>query len=194
MLCHPNSTEWIQTNHVGDYILAHLRQLLEKSVRAKLRSGCPCPSLPNNITATPVIDPNMVTIFTKYGKDPKKGVDRALSKCQDRLLDISGPLTRIMDLAETAKIEHTQVDPATLSNWAQRATCLLGDANTSISQERRKTFLLKMYPKLCNLSNQEKGQSVNGLLFGDSFLKEMGKYVTVFNTIDKAQYSLKKIF
>ncbi|KAJ1176494.1 hypothetical protein NDU88_001772 [Pleurodeles waltl] len=102
LIHHPNSTEWFPSEHVAEYVSLHLRHSLDKSTRNKLRSECPRPSLPHSITSTPVIDPNMVLFFSKYGKDPKKGVDRAWSVCQDRLLDLVGPLTRILDLAEEA--------------------------------------------------------------------------------------------
>ncbi|KAJ1084571.1 hypothetical protein NDU88_004717 [Pleurodeles waltl] len=56
----------------------------------------------------------MLLFFTKFGKDPKKGVDRAWSNSQNRLLDLVEPLTRIVDLAEGAKTEGTLVDPEIL--------------------------------------------------------------------------------
>ncbi|KAJ1137368.1 hypothetical protein NDU88_003777 [Pleurodeles waltl] len=136
----------------------------------------------------------MFLFFTKFGKDPKKGVDRAWSNCQDRLLDLVGPLTRIFDLAEEAKMEGSQVDPETLSNWAQRAICMLGNANSYISQERRKSLLLRIDPKISTLASEAEGLNADGLLFGDSFIKEMGKYVSTFNSLDKAHYSMKRIF
>ncbi|XP_069092103.1 uncharacterized protein [Pleurodeles waltl] len=136
----------------------------------------------------------MLLFFTKFGKDPKKGVDRAWSNCQDRLLDLVGPLTRIFDLAEEAKMEGSQVDPDTLSNLAQQAICMLGNANSYISQERRKSLLLRIDPKLSTFASKEEGLNADGLLFGDSFMKGMGKYVSTFNSLDKAHYSMKRIF
>ncbi|KAJ1084636.1 hypothetical protein NDU88_004782 [Pleurodeles waltl] len=112
LIRHPNSTEWTPCDHV----LKNLRQPLDKLVRNRHKSECPRPSLPSNITNTPVIDPNMIMFFTKFGRDPKKGVDRAWTNCQDRLLDLSGPLTRILDLAEEARMEGKKVDPVILSN------------------------------------------------------------------------------
>ncbi|KAJ1099201.1 hypothetical protein NDU88_004305 [Pleurodeles waltl] len=120
-MVHPNSKEWYPSEHVADYVSFFLRHPLDKAARNKLKSECPRPSLPDNITATPVIDPNMLMFFSKFGKDPKKGVDRAWSGCQDKLLDLVGPLTRIFDLAEEAKMDSNPIDPEVLSNWAQRA-------------------------------------------------------------------------
>ncbi|KAJ1218026.1 hypothetical protein NDU88_005612 [Pleurodeles waltl] len=76
-MVHPNSKEWYPSEHVADYVSFFLRHPLDKAARNKLKSECPRPSLPDNITATPVIDPNMLMFFSKFGKDPKKGVDRA---------------------------------------------------------------------------------------------------------------------
>ncbi|KAJ1174100.1 hypothetical protein NDU88_005923 [Pleurodeles waltl] len=93
LMVHPNSKEWYPSDHVADYVSFFLRHPLDKATRNKLKSECPRPSLPDNITSTPIIDPNMLMFFTKFGKDPKKGVDRAWSGCQDKLLDLVGPLT-----------------------------------------------------------------------------------------------------
>ncbi|KAJ1147263.1 hypothetical protein NDU88_000144 [Pleurodeles waltl] len=38
------------------------------------------------------------------------------------------------------------------------------------------------------------GLEANGLIFGDSFVKELSKYVATFASIDKAQSSMQKIF
>ncbi|KAJ1109619.1 hypothetical protein NDU88_006979 [Pleurodeles waltl] len=194
LLRHPNSTEWSSCEHVATYVMNKLRQPLDKLSCSKLRSECPRPALTNNITATPSIDRNILLFFTKFGKDPKKGVDRAWTNCQDRLLDLSGPLTRTLDLPEEARIEGTKVDPVILYNWARIVICLLGNDNSDIAQVRHKSLLLKIDPKLSNLAIKEAGQEANGLLFGDSFIKDLSKYVATFASTDKAQTSLQKIF
>ncbi|KAJ1158353.1 hypothetical protein NDU88_011044 [Pleurodeles waltl] len=191
---HPNSSEWFPSDHVSDYVSFYLRHPLDKLSRNKVKSECPRPSLPCKVTDTPAIDPNMLLFFTKFGKDPKKGVDRAWSNCQDRLLDLVGPVTRIFDLAEEAKIEGSQVDLDTLSYWAQRVIYMLGNANSYISQERRKSLLLRIDPKFSSLASKEEGLNADGLLFGDSFIKEMSKYVSTFNSLDKVHSSMKIIF
>ncbi|KAJ1120184.1 hypothetical protein NDU88_008358 [Pleurodeles waltl] len=118
---HPNSTEWLPSDHVADYVTARLRTPLDKQVRAKLKSECSRPALSSKIAVTPAIDSSLLTFFTKYGKDPRKGVDKAWSTCQDKLLDIVGPLTRIFDIAESARLDKVAIDPEELSLWAQRA-------------------------------------------------------------------------
>ncbi|KAJ1184097.1 hypothetical protein NDU88_000907 [Pleurodeles waltl] len=118
-MVHPNSKEWYPSEHVADYVSFFLRHPLDKAARNKLKSECPRPSLPDNITATPVIDPNMLMFFSKFGKDPKKGVDRAWSGCQDKLLDLVGPLTRIFDLVEEAKMDSNPIDPEDFTLTAQ---------------------------------------------------------------------------
>ncbi|KAJ1163213.1 hypothetical protein NDU88_003676 [Pleurodeles waltl] len=112
---HPNSTKWFPADHVGDYVASRLHMSLDKQTRAKLRSECPRPPLPSKITSTPAIDPSLITFFTKFGKDPRKGVDKAWSTCQDKLLDVVGPLTRIFDLAEAAHLNNCTIDPVELS-------------------------------------------------------------------------------
>ncbi|KAJ1163698.1 hypothetical protein NDU88_004152 [Pleurodeles waltl] len=82
LMVNPNSKEWYPSDHVADYVSFFLRHPLDKATRNKLKSECPRPSLPDNITSTPIIDPNMLMFFTKFGKDPKKGVDRAWYQMQ----------------------------------------------------------------------------------------------------------------
>ncbi|KAJ1127428.1 hypothetical protein NDU88_005830 [Pleurodeles waltl] len=71
---------------------------------------------------------------------------------------------------------------------------MLGNANTQLSIERRKSLLLKIDPKLASLASKDEGPSAKGQLFGDSFIKELGKYVSTFATLAKAQLSIKKNF
>ncbi|XP_069100854.1 uncharacterized protein [Pleurodeles waltl] len=194
LIHHPNSTEWVPSNHVAKYILAKLRLPLDKQVRSRLRAECPRPSLPLHITDTPAIDPSLLTFFSNFGKDPRKGVDRAWALCQDKVLDLVGPLSRIFDLAESARTNDESIDPEELSLWIQRAFCLLGNANSAMTHERRKGLLLKLDPKLANLAPKDPGAKADGLLFGDNFIKELSKYVTTFASINKAQQSLKKVF
>ncbi|XP_078518881.1 uncharacterized protein LOC144784063 [Lissotriton helveticus] len=191
---HPNSTEWFPTPHVVEYISSKLRLPLDKSVRAKLKSECPKPSLPCHITVTPSIDQPLLTFFSKFGKDPRKGIDRAWSTCQDKLLDVVCPLARVLDMAETARLEGSALNPEEISLWLQRSFCLLGNANAAIIHKRRNGLLIKLDPKLANLASQDPGVKADGLLFGDSLVKDLSRYVSTFASLDKAQFSIKKVF
>ncbi|KAJ1169144.1 hypothetical protein NDU88_001050 [Pleurodeles waltl] len=93
-IIHPRSTEWVPCQEVAKFVQARLRKGFEKDVRNTLRSECPRPALSGKVAETPELDPHMVTFLKKYAKDPKKGIDRAWRRCQDKLLDISGPLTK----------------------------------------------------------------------------------------------------
>ncbi|KAJ1096641.1 hypothetical protein NDU88_001776 [Pleurodeles waltl] len=98
-IIHPRSTEWVPHQEVANYVQDRLRKSFEKEVRNTLRSECPRPSLLGRVADTPELDPNMASFLRKFAKDPKKGLDRAWKGCQDKLLDLSGPLTKILDLA-----------------------------------------------------------------------------------------------
>ncbi|XP_056429491.1 uncharacterized protein LOC130368972 [Hyla sarda] len=111
---------------------------------------------------------------------------------QDKLLDILGPLTKILNLAEHAVATGGSVDAGVLRNWALRATCLLGNANSAMSAERRRSIVMRRDPQLTHLATEELGPSAEGLLFGDSLIKNINKFVGLFSSLDKAQSSLKK--
>ncbi|XP_069468934.1 uncharacterized protein [Ambystoma mexicanum] len=190
----PRSTEWQPSPRVTQYMAGRLRKPLDKEVRQRLRAECPRPDLPGKVAEAPELDPKMLTFVAKTSKDPRKGIDRSWKSCQEKLLDLAGPLAKIMDLAERAKDTGEEVDPEALAGWAQRAVCLLGNANCAIASERRKGLLLKIDSKLSDLSSYEAGEGAQGLLFGETFGKEMGRFVGTFASLEKAQASIRKIF
>ncbi|KAJ1092513.1 hypothetical protein NDU88_005623 [Pleurodeles waltl] len=109
---HPHSTEWFPAEPVGEYVASRLRTSLDKQTRAKLRSECPCPFLHSKSSSTPTIDPSLLAFFTKLGNDPRKGVNKAWSTCQDKRLDVVVPLTRIFNLAESARLQGAPKPPS----------------------------------------------------------------------------------
>ncbi|XP_044157590.1 uncharacterized protein LOC122943702 [Bufo gargarizans] len=193
-LHHPRSAEWLPLEHVSKYLEARVRCPLSKEARNKLRAECPRPIIPNRVCETPAVDPKMTQFLAKSGWNPRKGLESALRACQDKLLDIFGPLAKIFDLAEVAKVEGKQVDPLELREWVQRAICVAGNVNTSLAIERRKAILFKVEPKLSNLALTEAGKEAQGLLFGESFIKDLGRFVGAFTALDKAQSSMKRVF
>lgn len=64
----------------------------------------------------------MITYLKKYAKDPKKGIDRAWRSCQDKLLDLSRPITKILEMGFRAKESGAQIDPDDLIEWVQCVT------------------------------------------------------------------------
>lgn len=128
-LVHPRSSAWVPSHKVSAFMARRLRKPLEKEVRACLRAECPRPVLPGKVATTPEVDQKMATFLQKYIRDPKKGIDRSWKNCQDKLLDLTGPLTKILELAEEAKSTGSALSPERVSNWAQRAIVFLGNAN-----------------------------------------------------------------
>lgn len=135
----------------------------------QLRVECPHPVTPSKVCDTLVVNPKITQFLTKLGWNPKRGLESALRSCQEKLLDIFGPLTKLFELAEGAKADNSPIDPHELSCWFLRAICITCNVNKSI--ERRKAILFKGDPKLSNLSLTEAGKKDDGLLFGNSFVK-----------------------
>ncbi|KAJ1103729.1 hypothetical protein NDU88_001150 [Pleurodeles waltl] len=90
----------------------------------------------------------MATFPVKFVRDPKKGIDCSSRSCQDKILDVVGPLSKILDMDEDAKAFGSLISPEALSNWAQRAIIFLGNANFEIFTEWRRSLLIKIDPKL----------------------------------------------
>ncbi|XP_078526697.1 uncharacterized protein LOC144799322 [Lissotriton helveticus] len=192
-IVHPRSTEWIPCPEVAQYVSNNLRQGFDNGVRATLRSECPRPSLTGKVADTPDLDPTMAAFMRKFAKDPKKGLDRAWRGVQDKMLDVTGPLTKILDAAVMAKDKNVPLDVSEVLEWAQRAMCFLGNANVAVSTERRRSFLMRLDSQLAEMAPSEPGSLANGMLFGDKFVKEMGKYVATFSALDKAQSNIKRL-
>lgn len=136
-IVHPRSAAWAPGDKVVKFVAGRLRKLIVKEARGCLRAECPRPTLEGKVALTPELDSRMATFLAKYMKDPRKGIDRSWRSCQDKLLDAIGPMTKILDMAEEAKVTGSAISPDVLSNWAQRTIVFLVNANCALSTERR---------------------------------------------------------
>ncbi|CAH2311128.1 Hypothetical predicted protein, partial [Pelobates cultripes] len=110
---------------------------LKKEVRAKLRAECPRPFITDKVAVTPEFDPLLITFLYKTGKDPRKDLEQGLKATQDKMMDMAGPLIQIFSIADEALAGGT-LNAHMVQIWAQRALCLLGNANVAMATERRK--------------------------------------------------------
>ncbi|KAJ1189133.1 hypothetical protein NDU88_005884 [Pleurodeles waltl] len=124
----------------------------------------------------------------------RKGIDRSWRSCQDKLLDVLGPLTKIIELADSAKTSGEPLQMDLVAGWAQRAVCLLGNGNCTISTERRRSLLIKIDPKLGELATSEAGAVAQGNLFGDPFVKKLGRFVSTFSVWIKHSHPCSRSF
>ncbi|KAJ1126837.1 hypothetical protein NDU88_005243 [Pleurodeles waltl] len=193
-IIHPRSSIWTPPLEVALYLQEHIRAGFNKDVRAWLRAECPIPDLEGKVADTPDSDPTMVTFMKKWAKVPKKGLDRAWRSYQDKLLDLSRPLAKILEMAFLVKESNSPINPDVLVGWAQRAICHLGNANMAISTERRRSILMHIDHQLNELATLEAGQVAQGLLFRDPFIKDLSSFAATLNSMDKDQLSLKKVF
>ena len=86
------------------------RQPLDKEIRNKLRAECWRTSIEGKVAATPNLHTSMVTFMGKLIKDPNRSIAKSLSSCQDKLLDITGPITKIMEMVKDAKRTGGRID------------------------------------------------------------------------------------
>lgn len=97
----------------------------------------------------------MTNYMIKRGRDPRKGFEKGLKRVQDKLLDVAGPLTQALVITDGAIAQVSAPDPLILWDWLQRCICLLGNANSALSAERRHTVLLRFDPQLMDMAEQE---------------------------------------
>lgn len=131
---HPRSTEWYPTDWVSTFVEYCIRRPMSKSACNKLKAECARPVLANKVGQTPEVDPSIVLSKAKW--NPRKGLESALKACQDKLLDIFGPLTKLLELTGEARATNTPVNPEELSGWIERAICVSRNVNYSLSVER----------------------------------------------------------
>lgn len=105
-----------------------------------------------------------------------------------------GPLTCILDMAEEARSKNIRVNVDLLRCWAQCAICMLGNVNASLITERRKVVLMRINPKLADMSTREDMGDPKGLSCGESFAKSLRKYVSTFTAFSKAQTNMRRVF
>ncbi|XP_053315604.1 uncharacterized protein LOC128483427 [Spea bombifrons] len=190
---HPRATEWAPPEHIALYIHKWLRKPLSKEVRNKLRAECPRPCIPDKVALTPELDPNVVALLSA-SRYPRKGLEQGLKSAQDKILDLVGPITQILSLADKAYLQASPLDPKLVREWALRTVCLLGNANVAVATERRKAVLLRMDPRLAELGSKDLGAAANGMLFGDAFVKELNRHVSLLSSWNKAKLSMRKVF
>ncbi|KAJ1191928.1 hypothetical protein NDU88_001241 [Pleurodeles waltl] len=110
-LLHPCLAEWTPASKVVCYIAARLHMPLDKKVRSCLKAECTRPSFERIVALAPEVDAKMATFVAKFIKDLKKGISRSWLVCQDKLLDKAGPLAKILDMMEDAKVSGSLISP-----------------------------------------------------------------------------------
>lgn len=116
---------------------------------------CPRTTVPNAVCETPVVGQKGHHFRVKSTGSPRKGLELALKACQDKLLDVLGPLTKIFELAKAASLTEQLLDSSEVTSWIQRAMYYMGNVNPSLAIECRKAILFfKSDPKLANLTLQ----------------------------------------
>ncbi|KAM4748917.1 uncharacterized protein WCC33_006326 [Rhinophrynus dorsalis] len=193
-LLHPCSADWFPMDHVAKYLATRVDKPLDKGTRSKLRVKCPIPIVSDLVCNTPDVDPKISQFLGKTGWKPKKGLDYSLHNCQDKILDILVPCTKISEIVEASASGGGCIDPLSVRGWIQRAICLLGNVNTALATERSIAILLRIEPKLINLATSEPGPQAKGLLFKDNFVKELGAFIHTFTALGKAQSNMKQVF
>lgn len=90
-----------------------------------MRDECLRPLVPNALCETPIVDPKVVTFLSKSALSPREGLKSALKVCQEKLLDVLGPLTKIFELVKAVRLTDQPLDPSEVTGWIQRAICFM---------------------------------------------------------------------
>ncbi|KAJ1155754.1 hypothetical protein NDU88_008483 [Pleurodeles waltl] len=189
-ILHPWSSEWTPSEKVENDMASLIWKPMEKESHNCLRVECLHPSLDSKVALTPELDHRMTTFLQRFMKYPKKGIDWSWWACQDKLLDVLGPLTKILDMAKDAKSAGFLISSEVLSGWAQLTIISLRNINCALSTERHCFLLIKVPRSLGTWEILRQGSSTRGL-FGEPFIKDLGTFGNTFISLDKAQSSIK---
>ena len=114
--------------------------------------------------------------------------DGYLLRLQKFWLDVTAPLTAIIETAEEGKLT-----PELTVLAVQTVLVLMGNAHQHMAQERRKRFLMNLNPALKSMTNDEKSfKNVAPMLFVDEFAKLATERVDQLKAISKFSKSEQK--
>ncbi|KAJ1177605.1 hypothetical protein NDU88_002858 [Pleurodeles waltl] len=142
---HPRSADCWPMDHMAQFIKKWIKIPLDKEVRSVLRVACSRSVIEGKACLIPNLYSELLTFLFLMGRDPRKGLEHSLKQGQDKLLDVVGPLARILDMAEEGHINECPVDLELLSGWSEKANA---NANAGLSAEKRRVILFKINPKL----------------------------------------------
>lgn len=132
-----------------------------------MRAKCPCPTVPKKVCDTSSVDPKIVQFLSKTGCNPYKGLQKSSS------------LLRAPKPWATHRPSAAQwVDP---KSYLYSRECEYLFPSRGVRQ-----YFFKVDPKLSNLSITEVGEEADDL-FGDFFVKDLGKYMGNFTALEKTQ-------
>ncbi|XP_069057673.1 alpha-2-macroglobulin-like protein 1 [Pleurodeles waltl] len=129
------------------------------------------------------IKPDQVTIYLDQ-----------LDKTQHRFSFSLEQDNEVKDMKPATVTVYDYYEKGEKSLTEYNAPCSAGNANCALAAEQKRSSLIKIDPKLCELATSEAGAIAQGNLFGEPVVKELGKFVATFSALDKAQNSIKKIF
>lgn len=111
------SAEWSSPDQIAKYLVCWLHKPLDKEVQNRLSAKCPRHTVAHKINNTPDFDSFMYAYMNKQGSDPRKGTEKELRDTQDKLLDVSGPLTQAMVVVDNTITRYTPLDRYLVRDW-----------------------------------------------------------------------------
>ena len=154
----------------------------DKKLRETIMNEYPVPhGIPG--VEVPVMDEYIPEIFMAKKADYGKTQDENWSKVQHRVLDVMGPLSKVWDILDTARLvgsENADLDLFEILDLVEKSITLLGQAQVSFNYFRRQGVLYRLTkdPKKAKilLKQHDEVQSKSyDKLFGKSFYKKLSK-------------------
>ncbi|KAJ1109088.1 hypothetical protein NDU88_006454 [Pleurodeles waltl] len=138
----------------------------EKTIRNRKEKYDDCkmftpPIIEEKVTMAPNIDQEIITYLFKMGKYLRKGLEKSLESCQDKVLDILGKDFRLGggNIPKGDGCEYPLV-----SKMMPKSYMFSGNANARLLAERQKTILMHINPKLGDSAVNEPSEEAKDLV------------------------------
>ncbi|XP_070532416.1 uncharacterized protein [Ptychodera flava] len=176
-----DDSKWNLPTDLQSYVDKHFTKYIkDKTLQKNVLKPHPVPS--SKSLSAPKVDSYIDHLYQARGASIEKGIDRALSQVQQKLLNAMGPLARIWNnLHEVKSAEASpSLDLDETLTLLDQSVLLVGQANVSLNYQRRVSVLTKLTkdPKRTKsilAKHEDILQKPGTHLFGEKFEKVITK-------------------
>ncbi|KAF7243104.1 hypothetical protein EYD10_10795 [Varanus komodoensis] len=166
------------------------RATLKNRLREQLMAFCPRPTLPDRSSEVPVLNPEILCLFSAKQVKEIESLSRPLRVLQNEVLDMLAPAMTIYEMAEEAMERGESVDPMELREWTRRLIRYIGSISHRLTLQRRIQVLGTLNPRLKMVSSKMASRCTDGKLFAEDKVKLLKEIVKRFPQLTVSQNRL----
>ncbi|XP_044289750.1 uncharacterized protein LOC123025244 [Varanus komodoensis] len=183
------SLRWTPREQLVQYWM-RCRATLKNRLREQLMAFCPRPTLPDRSSEVPVLNPEILCLFSAKQVKEIESLSRPLRVLQNEVLDMLAPAMTIYEMAEEAMERGESVDPMELREWTRRLIRYIGSISHRLTLQRRIQVLGTLNPRLKMVSSKMASRCTDGKLFAEDKVKLLKEIVKRFPQLTVSQNRL----